>query len=125
MKKIKIKCQLCSKKFLARPIDLKRGWALHCSKNCAASTRELEQNSVKFFAYKRIHYSFEELKMDKPLCKIICFKQIKDFLEIYDSSLVFKKIGKLPVYKSIISINDVHYLQLATNFKYEDMSNDV
>lgn len=35
------KCDICGKKYEARQTDLDRGYAKHCSRSCAATTREM------------------------------------------------------------------------------------
>lgn len=35
-KKVVRKCKCCGDPFMARPADVKRGWALFCSKSCKA-----------------------------------------------------------------------------------------
>ena len=43
-------CNVCHKEYHANPADVARGWALHCSKSCAAKSRDFTKRSVTIAA---------------------------------------------------------------------------
>jgi hypothetical protein len=43
-------CNVCHKEYHAKPADVARGWALHCSKSCAIKGRDLSRRPIKIAA---------------------------------------------------------------------------
>jgi hypothetical protein len=46
-------CKCCSKPFLAKTADVKRGWAKFCSKSCKAKKQEQVSGNFKDYIRKR------------------------------------------------------------------------
>lgn len=42
-------CKCCKKDFIARSVDVKRGWGLYCSKSCKAKIQEKKINQHKAY----------------------------------------------------------------------------
>ena len=43
----------CRKRYIARVADVKRGWGLHCSKSCAATTTNKRTGNFSKFINRR------------------------------------------------------------------------
>ena len=46
-------CKWCKCQFLARSADVKRGWALYCSKSCKASHQEKRTGQHANYMYQQ------------------------------------------------------------------------